>query len=111
MGLRTTGPETGRNELCPCGSKLKFIQCHGDESKRVIANRVATLKMVELILVEQKKRGIMPWKYKCHDCEHGFDTPKESTVQGLDGACFLCPKCGSSYLIEEKDEQNEKETG
>jgi len=107
MGLRTTGPEPGRNELCPCGSKLKFKHCHGDESKRVIANRVANLKMMELVLAEQKKRGIVPWNFKCENCGHGFDTP----IQGQTSELPLCPKCQSPNIVGGKDEQNEKETG
>ena len=108
MGLKFDAHGRDRNSLCPCDSGLKLKYCHGDESKRVIANRVANLKMMELVLAEQKKRGIVPWKYKCHDCEHGFDVPKESTVQGLDGQVFLCPKCGSSYLDEQKETEKEK---
>lgn len=103
MGLRITGPEPGRNDLCSCGSKLKFKWCHGDESKRVIANRVANLKMMELVLQEQKKRGIVPFAYQCDnpDCKFEFDKP----IQGQTSDLPLCPKCQSPNIIkmEEKN--------
>lgn len=114
MGLQITGHEPGRNESCPCGSGLKYKYCHGDESKRLTANRVANLAMSELILHEQKKRGFVPWEWKCKDCEHGFDRPK--MAQTIDG--YICPKCDSTNIeqnvknkSEEKDANNsQKET-
>lgn len=83
-----------RNQPCPCGSKLKYKYCHGDESKRMIANRVANLKMVELIKAEQKKRGIIPYDYTCNSCGHGFDEPDISNI----GNCEICPKCSNTDI-------------
>ena len=98
MGLKPIGREPGRNDLCPCGSKLKYKYCHGDESKRVIANRVANLKMMQLVETEQKKRGIIPYDYKCANCQHGFDEPAIGTVSDMP----LCPKCKSTDILKNK---------
>ena len=86
--------QPGRNQPCPCGSQLKFKYCHGDESKRNIANRVANLKMVELIKAEQKKHGVIPYDYACNSCGHGFDKPGVSTIVDQ----YKCPKCDSLDL-------------
>ena len=99
MGLKPTGREPGRNELCPCGSQLKYKYCHGDESKRVIANRVANLKMMELVEQEQKKRGIVPWNWTCGSCQHGFDEPATGTISDMP----LCPKCKSTDIVEDEN--------
>jgi len=101
MGLKPTGHEPGRNELCPCGSQLKYKYCHGDESKRIIANRVANLKMMQLVQQEQKKRGIIPWNWECEECGHGFDEPVESR---LVAGTLLCPKCGTTNIKENESE-------
>lgn len=54
-------PETGRNELCPCGSGLKYKRCHGDELKKEIcytaANDAMKETMTELINVELQKKN------------------------------------------------------
>jgi len=59
------GREPGRNELCPCGSKLKYKHCHGDPLKRAIVERVMAETMVRLIMQEKFKKGMI--------CEHGVD--------------------------------------
>lgn len=95
------GQKPKRNAPCPCGSQLKFSKCHGDDSKRVIANRVANLKMVELIKAEKKKQGIIPYDYTCNGCGHGFDEAKKSSVADYN----MCPKCDSTDIkinVEEK---------
>lgn len=109
MGLKMTGQEPGRNDPCPCGSKLKYKWCHGDESKRLIANRVANLKMMELVLQEQKKRGIVPWKWECTSCKHGFDLPKESTVTVGGCAVPICPKCETANIKQNSNEEKNEE--
>ena len=53
----------GRNDPCPCESGLKFKHCHGDELKRAVCERVMMEKMVELILREKIKKGLI--------CVHG----------------------------------------
>lgn len=49
----------GRNELCGCGSGLKFKWCHGDIGKRAVCERVMTEHMVGLIMREKHKRGLI----------------------------------------------------
>jgi len=95
------GQKPKRNDPCPCGSKLKFADCHGDDSKRVIANRVANLKMVELIQQEQKKRGLVPYRYTCNSCGHGFDEAVMSSVANYN----MCPKCNSTDIKENVEEE------
>ena len=55
--------KTGRNELCPCGSGLKYKKCHGDPVKISACNMIAQLKMKELIMTERIKKGLV--------CKHG----------------------------------------
>lgn len=54
----------GRNELCPCGSGLKFKICHGDIGKRAVCERVMAETMVRLIIQEKIKKGLI--------CKHGI---------------------------------------
>lgn len=66
--------QPGRNDPCPCQSGLKFKHCHGDPFKQEICNRVANEKMVELILQEKIRKGLIckhgvPKGKKCIDCE------------------------------------------
>ena len=68
-----------RNKLCPCGSRLKFKRCHGNELLRQKAKLVANQAMMELIKQEQAKAGICP--NCCADL-----VEKE------------CPKCGLKLL-------------
>lgn len=100
MALQLKGSKPGRNYLCSCGSKLKYKYCHGDESKRVIANRVANLKMVELIKQEQKKRGIIPHNYTCNSCGHGFDEANISNIAD----CEICPECSNTDITKNLEE-------
>ena len=51
--------EPGRNELCPCGSELKFKWCHGDSAKRAVCEVVMRETMVRLIMQEKFKRGMI----------------------------------------------------
>ena len=97
--------QQGRNEPCSCQSGLKFKFCHGDPSKQVICSRVANLKMTELILVEQKKKGLIPYSWNCNNCNHGFDKPKHGRVSNLP----LCPKCESVDIIERVEDEGEEE--
>jgi len=61
--IRYNGPSTGRNHPCTCGSGLKFKHCHNDPLKIAVCNRVMMEKMVELILREKIKKGMI--------CIHG----------------------------------------
>jgi len=68
MGLQLRGKEPGRNHPCPCGSGLKYKQCHGDELKLAICNQAANEKMVQLIFEEKLRKGLT--------CKHGVDIDK-----------------------------------
>ena len=61
--------EVGRNEPCPCGSKLKFKWCHGDPLKRAICEAAMRETMVRLIIQTKIKKGLI--------CHHGIETDKE----------------------------------
>lgn len=102
MGVQ---PKTkvGRNEPCPCGSKLKFKWCHGDTIKQMLCNRVANEHMIYLIFQEQKKRGLIPYNYTCNSCGYDFDEPAQGQLSDLP----LCPKCQSTNLTKNrgKDEK------
>lgn len=95
MGIQ---PKTkaGRNDPCPCGSKVKYKHCHGDPIKQMLCNRVANEHMAHLVVQEQKKRGIVPYNYKCESCGHDFDKPMLGQLSDLP----LCPECQSTDLIE-----------
>jgi len=56
-------PKTGRNDLCPCKSGLKFKYCHGDVVKVDLARHAMNYRMAELIVEEKIKRGLI--------CKHG----------------------------------------
>lgn len=68
--------QVGPNHPCPCGSGLKFKHCHGDPGKRAVCERVMAEKMIELIIREQIKKGLI-CKHgvkkgeHCKDCEIG----------------------------------------
>jgi len=53
------GKEPGRNELCPCGSELKYKWCHGDIGKRAVCEAIMRDAMVRLIMREKHKRSII----------------------------------------------------
>lgn len=97
--------KAGRNEKCPCGSGLKFKWCHGDEVKQMLCNRVANEHMYNLILQEQKKRGLVPYQYTCNTCGRSFDVPNKGQLSDL----LLCTnaKCNSTNLtINEIEKEN-----
>jgi len=53
---------------------------------------VANEKMVELIRVEQLKRGLIARDYRCDNCGYEFDEPDESVLRsGLP----MCPECNN----------------
>jgi len=93
--------EVGRNDLCPCGSGLKYKHCHGDEAKRMICAHIANEAMARLIHQERKKHGLEPCQYTCDNCGHGFDEPK----RGITTSAPLCPKCDCANLTEIKSEE------
>jgi hypothetical protein len=53
------GKEPGRNDLCPCGSKLKYKWCHGDPGKRAVCEAAMRETMVRLIIIEKHKRDMI----------------------------------------------------
>jgi len=66
--------KTGRNEMCPCGSGLKFKYCHGDSTKLEACSYAAKYRMAELIVEEKIKRGLVckhgvPKGEHCKDCK------------------------------------------
>jgi len=97
MGVQIKGGKSPpRNNPCICGSGLKFKYCHGDPSKVAVCNRVANEKMVQLIVQEKKKRGLIPMNYKCNTCGHTFDEPGISIITKQEN----CPKCDSVNIEE-----------
>jgi len=70
MGIQLVrSDKPGRNDFCPCGSKLKFKKCHGDPLKIAVCNRVANEKMVGLIRAEQFKKIIRMQQEACEVCD------------------------------------------
>ena len=77
LGKASKDPE--RNALCPCGSKLKFKNCHGNEDLRQRCQNIARLAarqaMMRFIGEAQVRAGICPncqeklsRKRKCKGC-------------------------------------------
>lgn len=96
-----SGQSPKRNEPCPCGSGLKYKQCHGDVIKQEICNRVANEKMIQLIYEEKKKKELLISKYHCNNCNIGFDELKLQETLILDGSDqWVCPKCNSTNFVE-----------
>ena len=89
--------KVGRNDPCPCGSKLKAKYCHQDPIKQMLCNRVANEHMVHLIQEEQIKRGILKLPWLCNSCEKQFIEPNKSSVADLD----ICPVCDSTNIKEQ----------
>lgn len=85
------GEQPKRNELCPCGSKLKHKYCHGDVVKNQAARAMANKVMAGLIFEEQKAKGIIKRKYTC-ECGKEFDVPKDSVIADIK----MCPLCSST---------------
>ena len=55
--LTKRGNEEERNQLCGCGSGLKYKKCHGDPGKLRIAQHVATEAMDIMIAQTRNERG------------------------------------------------------
>ena len=112
MGIRLKNDQKiGRNDLCSCGSGLKFKWCHGDEVKKMLCNQVVNEYMARLIFQEQKKHGLVEWAYTCNVCGYSFDERKMSQII----SAWVCPECGSPDLKknggqnEEKDREEKKD--
>ena len=99
--------KAGRNELCSCGSKLKSKFCHNDPVKQMICTRVANERMANLILQEQKKRGIVEWTYVCNVCGNGCDELKQSQIVNS----MVCPECGSPDIQDNSVENVNQKSG
>lgn len=96
----TRSDEPGRNELCKCGSGLKFKKCHGDEVKRQKVTQFASMLFVKLIQFERMKAGIAKWPFQCQACKKGFLHPATSEiVRGTP----MCPECMSLDIIRNND--------
>ena len=97
--------KTGRNEPCPCGSKLKFKRCHGDVLKQEVCNHVANEKMVQLIRREQHKKIIVLQQKDCDICD------RSGKVDGL--KCLKCQfitddeRCAEIYNRKTKEKTDE----
>ena len=94
----------GRNDECPCGSRLKFKICHGDQQKTAVCNRVANEKMAQLIKVEQIKKIIEMQKQECGVCGH--------TGRSAEGTCrcqFVTDEEYIANFAEEKYNQSKQE--
>jgi len=94
--------KVGRNDPCPCGSKLKFKWCHGDAVKQMLCNRVANEHMAHLIQQEQIKRGLLKLRYLCNGCGKQFAKPKMSVVTVI--PLEICPFCGATDIVEQGSE-------
>lgn len=115
------GREPGRNELCPCGSGLKYKYCHGDVVKRQLVQKFAAALMARLIQRTQMHKGLIPWPYICNQCSEGFTKPqmKERTILtiGISGGpqpqegsfVAVCPRCGSSDIKKNEPPVSEVE--
>lgn len=90
------GQVPGRNESCPCGSGLKFKQCHGDGEKKQLVQKLAVAFMELLIRRAQMEKGLVPWPFTCFSCGKGFMRAKNSTVAP---GRMLCPHCGSPNFV------------
>lgn len=53
------GQEPKRNEPCPCGSELKYKNCHGDPTKKAVCEVAVRETMLRLIMQEKHKRGMI----------------------------------------------------
>lgn len=51
----TSNRRPGRNDLCRCGSGLKFKKCHGDHVKVELSKLAYMSKFDELIEIEKLK--------------------------------------------------------
>lgn len=82
--LKNNVNEPGRNDLCICGSGLKFKLCHGDPLKKAVCNRIVDEKMMELIMVEKHLRGLLSdVDYSAYLARRNPKTPREP-VTGSD---------------------------
>ena len=88
----------GRNDPCPCESGLKFKHCHGDEAKIAHVRAAAERVMQAQIVIELKKRGMLPSLFHCEKCNKPFDVPQQSTVAPQ---ISLCPFCGGPAVKNE----------
>ena len=91
--------KVGRNDPCPCGSKLKAKYCHQDPIKQMLCNRVANEHMVGLVRQEQIKRGILKLPWLCNTCGKQFVEPLKSIVALLD----VCPFCNATDIMEQEE--------
>lgn len=66
MTQQLTDNTPGRNELCSCGSELKYKHCHGDVAKIEMVNHAAAVAMNHLIQCERVKKRLI--------CKHGIKT-------------------------------------
>lgn len=94
------GQDPERNELCSCGSGLKYKHCHGDPAKCQLVTKFATAFLMGLIRREQMKRGIIPYPYTCKACGKGFNKPEQGVVSNLP----LCPHCKNTNIVKNESQ-------
>ena len=100
--LRNDITEPGRNDLCGCNSGLKYKWCHGDPLKKAVCERIVHEKMVQLIMQEKHKRGLLSdVEYSAFLVKCDLKTPREP-VKGTDvdelidsAGLTRCVDCGS----------------
>ena len=100
------GNTPGRNDPCRCRSGLKVKDCHGDQQKIAVCNRVANEKMAQLIKVEQVKKIIEIQKQECDVCGH--------TGQSAEGTCrcqFVTDKEYIENISKEKYNGSKQDNG
>lgn len=100
--LKNGTVEPGRNELCVCGSGLKYKWCHGDAGKLAVCDRIVHEKMVNLIMKEKHKRGLLSGvEYNAFLAKRDPKTPREpvkgtSVNELIDSAGLVrCVSCGA----------------
>jgi len=96
------GQKIPRNEPCPCDSGLKFKHCHGDTKKNAIVKQFANQLMLELILEEKYKKGMIDKKayeeyIESRTSEEDVRVISPMGVENLQKETGLnrCKKCGT----------------
>jgi hypothetical protein len=93
--------------LCPCGSGLKYRDCHGDPKKVAAVEKFSAAFMGQMIIREKMEQGLIPFPYTCNKCGKGFIKPKDSTfVPGIP----ICPHCDNTDIEKNESAKPQAET-